>query len=249
MAIDANEITSEITLEFDEEVISIADFKAAFDNFTGLVKEVSKYAAPSRNASAWVVNFYPGSAGIGLAGMKGEFSREDTNSVRALLLDGLKAIAQGIRPPQFNDKAIEYSKNLASLFKSNKAEPAVRVWSRRDESLTVSREIADHASEMLSVSYEEDGTVEGMLEKLDSHGKLQFVIYDVIDNHPVKCEVNEQQLEQACGNFRKRVEVIGIVRYGKDGMPVSIKASRIVPFPDKSNIPTIQQMRSLLSGA
>ena len=101
---------------------------------------------------------------------------------------------------------------------------------------------------MLNAAYEEDGAVEGILEKLDAHGKMQFVIYDVIDDRSIKCEVDEKQLSEAWSSFRKRVEVVGSIRYRKDGMPVSIKASRIIPFPDSSQIPTLQQMRSLLAG-
>lgn len=98
-------------------------------------------------------------------------------------------------------------------------------------------------------AYEEQGAVDGILERVDAHGKMQFVIYDVIDNkRVVKCEVTEFQLQQALGNFKKRVEVIGTVRFRKDGMPVSIKASRIVNFPDKDEIPTLAQMRVLLAG-
>ena len=248
MAINPNEITSELTLELDEEVISIADFGKAYDNFVGLVKEVSKDVAPGKRADAWAIKIYPGSAGIGVSSMGGEFTVEEVNEVRLLLVDGLKSLSNAIRPARFTDKAIECSRNLASLFKASAVQPKVRVWSRQEESVSVTREIATHAIEMLSPAYEADGTVDGTLEKLDAHGKLQFVIYDVIDDRSVKCEVNEQQLEQAWNSFRKRVEVIGSVKYRKDGMPVSIKASRIVPYPDKSQVPTLQQMRNLLAG-
>ena len=163
--------------------------------------------------------------------------------------NGLKSLGEAVRPAQFTDKAIEYSRTLASLFKSSTLQAKIRVWSGQEESISVTRAIATHAVELLSPAYEEDGAVDGTLEKLDAHGKLQFVIYDVIDDRSVKCEVTEEQLEQVWGNFRKRVEVIGTVKYRKDGMPVSIKEKRIVPYPDKSQIPTLQQMRKLLAGA
>lgn len=248
MAIDSKEITSDITLELDEDVISIADFGKAFDNFVGLVKEVTKEVAPNRNNQAWSIKVYPGSAGIGVSSMTGEFNIDELRSIRVAIVDGLKTLARGIRPIQFTDKAIEYSRNLASLFKGTKVQPNVRIWSQQDESVQVDRAIAVYAGDMLNAAYEEDGTVEGVLEKLDAHGKMQFVIYDVIDDRSIKCEVDEKQLSEAWSSFRKRVEVVGSVRYRKDGMPVSIKASRIIPFPDSSQIPTLQQMRTLLAG-
>ena len=107
--------------------------------------------------------------------------------------------------------------------------------------------LATAADNLLAAAYEEDGAVDGILEKVDGHGKLQFVIYDLIDDRAVKCEINDSLLEQALLSFQKRIEVIGTVKYRKDGMPVGIKASRIINFPDKSEIPSLAQMRALLA--
>ena len=101
---------------------------------------------------------------------------------------------------------------------------------------------------LLAAVYEEDGAVDGLLEKVDGHGTLQFVVYDIIDRRAVKCEFTNEQLPQALSSFQQRVEVIGRVKYRKDGMPVSIKATRIVNYPNKADIPTLAQMRELLSG-
>jgi transposase-like protein len=103
------------------------------------------------------------------------------------------------------------------------------------------------ADDLLAAAYEEDGAVDGVLQKLDGHGKLEFVIYDLIDDRSVKCEIKEELLSNALSNFNKRVEVIGTVKYRKDGMPVAIRASKIISFPDVSEIPSLIQMRELLS--
>lgn len=244
MAINLNEITTDITLELDEDVISIADFQKATDNFLGLVKEVSKQVSESNIDSAdWLVKVYSGSAGVGvLPGSSNLYAGQ----TRDAMVSGLRQLANGYRPGEFTDKAIGYAKNLASLFKKSKVQPRVRIWAGREESVDVIRKIADQADNLLAPAYEEDGAVDGILERVDAHGKLQFVVYDLIDERAVKCEVNESQLQQALANFQKRVEVIGSVKYRKDGMPVSIKASRIVNFPDKSEIPTLSEMRALL---
>lgn len=249
MAINPDSITSEITLELDEDVISVADFGKAYESFVGLVREVSKEVAPKHNPASWTVTVYPGSAGVGLSGMRGKFNEGEIDQIRGALLEGLAELAIGVRPIAFTDKAIEHSKNLAGLFKAKGAslQPKINIWKRREKAIAVTREIGKHAAELLAASYEEDGTVDGVLEKLDAHGKLNFVIYDVIDDRAVKCEVSEALLPQAWDAFRRRVEVIGSVKYRKDGMPVSIRASRILAYPDKSQIPSLDQMRALLS--
>lgn len=103
--------------------------------------------------------------------------------------------------------------------------------------------------DLLAAAYQADGAVDGILERVDGHEKLQIVIYDLIDERAVKCEILDiKLLNQALLNFKRRVEVIGSVKYRKDGMPVSIKVSRMVNYPEKSEIPSIVQMRSLLAG-
>jgi len=244
MAINVEEITTDITLELDEDVISIADFQKATDNFLGLVKEVSKQVSGTNvDSSDWLVKVYSGSIGVGVLPSN---SNLYSDQAREIMVAGIRMLANGIRPGEFTDKAIEHAKTLASLFKKTKVEPNVRVWSKTQESVRMERKIATAADNLLAAAYEEDGAVDGILEKVDGHGKLQFVIYDLIDDRAVKCEINDSLLEQALLSFQKRIEVIGTVKYRKDGMPVGIKASRIINFPDKSEIPSLAQMRALL---
>lgn len=246
MAINIDQITTDITLEIDEEVISIADFQKATDSFLGLVKELSKQVSGSKaDSGEWFVKVYSGSAGVGVMP-----SAQNLNAdrVREIMVSGIRSLSHGIRPGEFSDKAIEHVKSLASLFKKSKLEPNVKIWSKKEESVLVVRKVATEADNLLAPAYEEQGAVDGILERVDGHGKSQFVIYDVIDERSVKCEVAESQLHQALENFKKRVEVVGTVRFRKDGMPVSIKASRIINFPSKSEIPSLAQMRVLLAG-
>ena len=245
MAIRVEEITTDITLEIDEDMISIADFQKATDSFLGLVKEVSRQVAGTKiDNSDWLVKVYSGSIGVGILPSG---SNHYSDKTREVMVSGIRSLTSGIRPGEFTDKAIEYTKSLASLFKKSKVEPNVRIWSKTQESVRIERRIAVVANDLLAAAYEEEGAVDGILERLDGHGKLQFVIYDLIDDRAIKCEISEKLLQQAWSNFRKRIEVIGTVKYRKDGMPVGITASRIINFPEKSEIPSLAQMRVLLS--
>src|SRR5262249_53442610 len=64
VGIDSRSIDTELTLELDEEEITVSEFSASFEHFLGLVKEVTKAIAPRRKPT-WLVKIYPGSAGIG----------------------------------------------------------------------------------------------------------------------------------------------------------------------------------------
>ena len=248
MAIEARQLDSEITLELDEEEISVHDFAKAFDNFSGLVRELAKQFAPQKDSSAWLVKVYPGSAGIGLSGKPGVYTSNEINSIRTNLLKGLQQLETGARPLYFTDKSVECSKALGSLFRSKKAPPSVRIWSKQEQALSIGRNIAVKAEGLLEVAYEDDGSVDGFLQKLSAHGQYEFVIYDALDDRAIKCEIEENKLESAWKSFRKRVEVLGKVRYRRDGMPVSVRANNIIPFPSKEDVPSVPEMRRLLAG-
>lgn len=248
MAIESKSIDSEITLELDEEEISLVDFSKAFDNFSGLVRELSKQFAPKKDAAGWLVKVYPGSAGIGLSGRPGAFTGAEINIIKRNLLAGLKELESGVRPAYFTDRAVECSKALGGLFKAKKAPANVRLWIGQQESLSVTRTIASKAESLLEVAYEDDGAIDGFLEKLSAHGQFEFVVYDALDDRAIKCEVEETKIQNAWSAFRQRVEVIGKVRYRRDGMPVSVRAKEIIPFPAPNDIPSLAEMRRLLAG-
>lgn len=250
MAIDPSQITTEFTLELDEDEIPVGDFTNAFESFFGLIKEVARESLPTRNAGGWLVRVYPGSAGLGLTPRAGAYAADEIAHIRKSLIDGIKRLERGERPPQFSDKAVEHARTLGSLFKSrgkDKPPPKVRLWVENNTLIPIEKVIAVKASELLDAAYEQEGSVDGVLEKLSAHGQFEFVVYDPLDKRAIKCEVQERQLEKAWQAFRKRVEVLGRVRYRKDGLPVSVKAEDIVPFPSPDEIPSVKEMRLLLS--
>jgi hypothetical protein len=247
MALNTKEIITEITLELDREEISINDFKKAVDEFLGLVKEVTKASFPKKDPSAWLIKVYPGSAGIGVLRKPGTFTDEEVSTVRNNIKDGLVLLEKGERHQFFTDKAIEHSKGLGTLFKDNKVPAKVRIWGKHESPpLDVTRTVSAKATYLLEAAYEDDGSVDGYLEIIKGHGQQEVVIYDSLNNRPIHCEVGQDKLQDACAFFLKRVEVVGKVRYRRDGLPVSVKAKEIIPFPSKEEIPDLCTIRNLL---
>jgi hypothetical protein len=247
MAIDREAIDAEITLELDSDEISIAEFLRAVENFARLVREVTRESAPQRDSAGWNVVVYPGSAGVGLKARPGSFTRDDIDVIRENVIAGLRALDRGERPHAFNDRAIQAARSIGQVFSGRERMRVVRLWSGRDVALTIGQTIAERAAGMLEAAYEDDGSVDGFLEKLSAHGHFEFVVYDVLEHHPIKCEVDEANMGRALASFRKRVEVLGTVRYRRDGKPVSVKAREIVPFPDANDVPSLDEMRRLFS--
>lgn len=249
MPIDREMIHSDVTLELDDPAISMTEFGKAVDHFLGLVKDVSRVTAPAKDPTAWNVDVYGGSAGLGVRPILGAYSFDEVQRISATVIDGLKQIAQGIKPPTFTDRAIEHSKALATLV-NQKAEPlAVRIWQGRDKVISLTREVAVKAESLVAPAYEDEGSIDGRLEKANGHERREFVIFDTLTNRGITCSVDDKLFHDSVRFFFKRVEVLGKVRYRTDGQPVSVRATNIIPFPEADEIPSLDEMRELLKGA
>lgn len=245
MAIDAKKIETDITLELDEDEITVAEFMSAVENFVGLVREVSK-RLDANAPKEWLVKVYPGSAGVGLYPKPGQSSAA-LHAVRTAVLDGMDALANGRRPAKYTDKAITHAKNISKLFeRRQRPTSSVRLWSGNDKSISVKKQVATEAAKLLDPVFEDYGSVEGRLEVVTAHGKFECTIFDQLGERAVKCDLAEDLIPEAIGAFRKRVEVFGRVHYRQDGMAVRVIASRIVKFPDPDEIPSVRAMRGIL---
>ncbi|MHB1955838.1 MAG: hypothetical protein ACYCOU_19070 [Sulfobacillus sp.] len=245
MSIDSRSLDTDVTLEIDEDDITLSEFGSALDHFTGLVKEVSKRVSPNQKHQ-WLVKVYPGSAGIGLSGKVGTISKTDVNVIVGSILDGISALEKGERHPSFSDKAIEHALGLHRSFSKRQGQARIRVWDHNKTSRTVTSAVSTGAAQILDPVYEDDGSIEGTLEVVSGHGTLRVVVYDAVDARPVKCELNEKDIQTAIEAFMRRVEVYGKVRYRRDGNPVSVKVNKIIPFPSRDEIPSLDEMRGIL---
>ena len=249
MAIDINKITTKITLELDQEKITLTDFTKAVDSFLGIIREVTKESLPKKNQSGWLIKVYEGSAGIGVVRDPLVFTKDEEYLISTNVFDGLSELSNGKQHPNFNDKAIEYSRTLSKAFSTKKTVGHLRLIVNNKTPFNITNNIAVKASALLDPIYEDDGSVEGMLEKLNAHGQFEFVLYDLLDNRAIKCEVEEEQIKAAWAAWRERVEVIGTVRYRHDGLPVSIKAKTIIQFPKREELPSLYDVRQLFGEA
>ena len=245
MAIDAQKIDTEITLELDEAEITVGEFTSAFDHFIGLVREVSK-SVDGDAPRDWLVKVYPGSVGVGIYPKPGQTSAA-LHAVRTVILDGMNALADGRRPDKFTDKAISHASSISKVFeKHRRPVSGVRLWSGNQRSVNVKKEIAAEAAKILDAVFEDYGSVEGTLQVVTAHDKLECTIYDTLGNRAIKCDLAEERIPEAINAFRSRVEVFGRVHYRKDGLAVRVIADKIIKFPSPQEIPTVQEMLGIL---
>jgi hypothetical protein len=247
--IDKEQIRSDVTLELDDQAITMTEFGKAVEHFLALIRDVSSVVAPAKDKTSWYIDIYGGSAGLGVRAKSGVYSIDEVHRIREAVLDGLKQITTGFRPAMFTDSALSHSKTLAALVNQRHEPLTIRVWGGRENVVALSREVATKANSLLAPAYEDDGSVEGVLKRADGHDKRELAIFDTITDRGIRCFVDDELLREAGRFWFKRVEVLGKVRYRSDGQPVSVHARDIIPFPEPEDIPTIEEMRDLLKGA
>lgn len=93
---------------------------------------------------------------------------------------------------------------------------------------------------------EDYGSIEGRLQTVTERGRLQFIVYERLWDRPVRCFIPDHLTEEAVAAFRTRVEVYGLIRYRKDGQPVSIDVDEIVGFPPDAEIPSFRDVHGIL---
>lgn len=249
MTATPDEIPTDLTLEIDAN-ISPERFLAAARAFFGYVQDITQAVVPEGEAR-WVVRVREGSQLLGVEPAKG-VAKNAVELIYSRAGAGLQSLAEGdVDQSGLPDDALRHLRALSELAEGSpgKVEPvSMRVWVRR-KPIDVAPNIARVIREETRSEYRDFGTIEGRLETIQESygGGLQFQIRDAALHQKVRCYFPEDMLPEVFKNFRKRVEVAGVIYYRKGGVPISISAERLEPFEDDSELPTARDVRGILA--
>ena len=100
---------------------------------------------------------------------------------------------------------------------------------------------------LLGSAIKDYGTVEGYLRVLSVQGGTFIAVVDPLNDRAVRCWVSDELFDKAYKAFRKRVSVTGLIHYRKDGQPNSIEVDDLSVFPERSELPTAEEVHGILS--
>lgn len=240
----ADQIPSDLTLEIDANVTP-EQFVAAARAFFGYVDEVARSLAPDGAAPKWKVMLREGSNLLAVepalsalpAIVQAVYSRAD---------EGVRQLAEGnLQASRLPESALKHLKALSELTEAKGNPVPLRFWVRR-QPVQVNQEIGRVIREDWRADYKDYGTVEGRLTAIQEQGTLQLLLKDEWLKQTIRCYVPEDQLSDAFANFRRRVEVSGVIHYRRNGTPISVEVEAIDPLPDDSELPSSNDVRGLL---
>lgn len=248
MAIAAD-IDALVTLELGGHALTPQKFLGGIKAFFGIVEEVTKSVCEDKPRVLWRVQVKAGSNLVGIFPEPG-FPAAVLTQIAESVAAGIREIEQGpAEPPHFTPRAIRHLHDLAEIIGTDEYDDTeIKVWVRKERNDLTHRSVL-HTSELLSAAYADHGSIEGRLQVVSERRGLHVVVYEPLWDKPVRCHLSDEQAEIALHNFGKRVEVIGLVRYRGDGLPVSIDVEEIVSFPAPEDIPGYLAVRGILRDA
>ncbi len=161
--------------------------------------------------------------------------------------EGARQLSEGnLQVSRLSEPALKHLKTLSELTEAKGNPVPLRLWVRR-EPIAVNLEIGRVIREDWRADYRDYGTAEGRLTAIQEHGTLQLILKDEWLKQTIRCYVPEELLPDAFANFRRRVEVSGVIHYRRNGTPISVEVEAIAPLPDDSELPSSSEVRGLLS--
>lgn len=226
--------------------MSAKDFLDAYKSFYSLLGAVSGAICESdKQKPKWEIRVRSGSNVVEFKNRNQQSTTKDIGSIGTLLVDGANALKLSVDPPEnFPESAIEKLRDLSDLSAKKTGAITVNFWAK-DKQCAVTPQIRIGAGRLLDPMFEDYGSIEGRLDGLHAHGKLEIVVWESVFDRAIKCVVSEKLLDQAINHFRQRVEVHGRIKYRKDGLPVNVKVHEFEAFPENENIPNFRAMKGI----
>lgn len=220
---------TELRLELDSDDVAIQQLIAAAEAFAGLIREVARtYAGTTKDPVRWAVRLEPGSVTLPVdpeANLEG-FSSAAIPGMVGVIAEGMTALEEAPeRPAYFTDRALEDARKLANM-----ASDTMPIRIRNGHAGTdLTKRLAANVDEVLGEPLLSYGTVEGMLERFNVHGKKnEFSVYDARDGRRVPCLFTETVTAETIGPaIQKRVGVTGLIRTRPSGRRISVEAHSI----------------------
>jgi hypothetical protein len=251
--LDANEAFPgrTIDLEFAGRRITLPQLLEASERLLGILIDVDARTTEKPGGTIdWVIaDLRPGSAHITL---EAEPRGEETPlwapvEVVMNFKRGMKqVIERGERPPYFSERAMQRAFELTKILDINGIE-AFRI-GYNGEAVEITPGMKKAVKETLEGKYKAIGSIEGRIESLSDHDSPSCTIWTLLTGEPIRCTFADPGLVTLAHRyFKERVTVRGVLTSRADGEVTSMRARSIEPFPDDSELPTVDDILGIMA--
>jgi hypothetical protein len=230
-----------LTLRIDGD-ITMETFRDAVARFVHLLREVEDTVADGREVRWTLADLRHGSPALltWLGTPRQRKNRKKERSVRDLapavataLLAGVEKLERGQgRPEAFSDDALDAALQLARV-KSRRGITGLAIIGENSDQtkgprvLEVTERVVASINEIVGPRYTAPGSVDGLLQAINSRGRLYFTIYDAVWAARARCDIPDRLKAEALEAFDQRVLVTGLVSRDAHGHPRHIKVETL----------------------
>jgi len=238
-----------LILEIDGPEVPAEKFEKGIRSFLKILKDVSQSVSGTKNGIKWAVEVKPACIRVIYKPIAEANYIENVPVILDTVEEGIKSLEEKKpRPRWFSDNAARYTKNLASIISSNgDGIETVKVW-RNGKANTVSYNTIATVTALFKTRYKDRGSLVGRLSVISEKQRYKFFVVDPITKRDTRCNFEEDMLEDVLDAFTHRIEVSGLIKYRKDGSPISIDVEEFFVFPDSTDLPKSRDVRGLLRG-
>ncbi len=176
-------------------------------------------------------------------------ARDYVSEIEDECIEGVKAINEmGERRRNYSDAALNKVLKLAKLHTIRNPRDRVDelTIASNGNKVEVGKITIDRIDELRSARYYSQGSVVGNLDSITVHQGSEFRVWEEVLGRAVTCRFPKEKLEDVKGVLGKRVLVFGQLQANDKGLPTSIIVEGIEPYPEESELPTIEEMSGLV---
>ncbi|MGH7138507.1 MAG: hypothetical protein ACREHD_22380, partial [Pirellulales bacterium] len=209
MAIDSTKVTVRLIGADDADgAVFFADFRHFCDGLEACLKRAEKVATGRSGRIAYrIAGLGMGSAHITLEAVKLGSGRDARGPALRLFRKTVTAIQGGRQlDPRVGPEDVALFKKLASPLSGQSKALFI-------DEMEITPQYTANADKILRSGTVQEGTVTGLLEKVNVHHRCQFVLYPPIPGYAVTCDFPENMLPEVGKAIKRNVTVRGSMRY------------------------------------
>ena len=242
-----------ISISGHQDVLSPKTFISAVKNFWDFLRDLdSAVTGDPQGTVYWQISHLSKNspAKVAFQGQSRLSTQDYVSEIEIECIEGVKAINEhGERRDRYSDSAINRVLKLARLHTMRNVKERVdeiRI-GLDGKSTEIGRITIDRIEELRSARYYSEGSIVGDLDSITIHRGNEFRVWEEITGHPVTCRFPEDKIEDVKKVLGNRVLVYGQIQANNKGQSTSVIVEGIEPYPDETELPTIDEMSGLIT--
>lgn len=241
-------MSSTLIVEINRRDVTVAEFLEVVQAMIGLTDSVAGEMGV-RGKTTWIIkDLQGGSAHLSAVPSPASATSKVIPRVLSTVGAGVASLQKSSkRPRYFNDTALEFVSTLARISTAREAGSARLVIGAVE--VLPNESMGANADRLTSARQYSLGSIEGQLLSVSNSDGLVVYVRDRLRGTRIRCELPAPLLKKALRAFDQRVLVTGRIWWRPDGLPKKIEVEQLTEMVKDSKLPSVADVRGILSGA